>query len=277
MLTIKGLWVEDLDGPAEQGRVLQHIQDTGANLVCVRTTSPLLPALIPIFHAQNVKVYGWMWASVVPHQPQHRYARDEANHVATNLVPAGLDGYIFDIESDDGNPPTKHDWDRTDVEDLNLLAQYYTSTIKNAFVARGTSYLLGLTSHARGFSNYPGIPWQPFLSASSILYPQTYWRYNDGTPQHMNCLDENADPTDPHHLRGKGTPAQALANGFNDYSPKGKPIVPVAGEIGCAKAGEMIAFGALVAARGLTEAHFYVDVDDNTLANPAVFQEIKAL
>src|SRR5262249_24475113 len=154
-LNTKGLWVEDLDDATVQARVIKHVGDTGANLVCVRTSSPLLQELIPKFHQTNVKVYGWMWARVIPHQPNHRYARDEADHVANNLIPAGLDGYIFDVESDDGEPPTSHDWDRTDVEDLTDLAKYYTTTIKNAFNARGGQYLLGLTSHARGFSNYP--------------------------------------------------------------------------------------------------------------------------
>lgn len=72
-------------------------------------------------------------------------------------------------------------------------------------------------------------------------------------------------------------PDQALKNGFKHYSPKNKPIVPVSGEIGCARAGERTTSGSLVAARGLTEAHFYVDVDDGTLTAPGVLAEIKAL
>jgi hypothetical protein len=39
----------------------------------------------------------------------------------------------------------------------------------------------------------------------------------------------------------------------------------------------MATFGKLVAQRGLTEAHFYVDVDNNTLTVPGVLAEIKAL
>jgi hypothetical protein len=270
----KALWVEDLDSPATQARVMQHASAIGANLLCVRTTSALLQGLIPTFHTAGMKVYGWMWASVIPNQPHHKYARDEATHVATNLIPNGLDGYIFDVESDDGHPPTPHDWDRTDVEDLTALANFYTHTIKTAFVQRGTPYRLGMTSHARGFSNYPGIPWQPFLAVSDALYPQTYWRYDSGSFPHKQCIDEAADPHNPSH--GKGTPGQAVINGYTDYTPKGKPIIPVAGEIGCATAAEMTLFGQLITARGAPEAHFYVDVDDSYL-NPGILQAMAAV
>jgi hypothetical protein len=97
---------------------------------------------------------------------------------------------------------------------------------------------------------------------------------NKGTPQQKTCIDENADPITH---QGASTPAQALKNGFTDYSPKHKPIVPISGEVGCAKAGEMTTFGELVAAHGLTEAHFYVDVDDGTLTAFGALAEIKAL
>jgi len=273
MLKTKGLWAEDIDDDDAQVRFIQHVKDTGANLVCVRTTSPLLRGLIPTFHQVQIKVFGWMWARVVPNQADHRYARDEANFVASELIPAGLDGYIFDVESDDTHPPSAHDWDRTDVEDLTELATYYSTALQSAFIARQTPYLLGLTSHARGFSNYPGIPWKPFLDTCSVLYPQTYWRYNKGENQNKNCVAENADPVT--HL-GAGTPAQALVNGFKDYNPKRKPIVPIAGEIGCAKPGEMTTFGHLVAQRGLSEAHFYVDVPNAAIPDGAL-QEIRAL
>jgi hypothetical protein len=269
----KALWVEDLDSTTIQARVMQHANAIGANLLCVRTTSTLLQGLIPTFHTAGMKVYGWMWTSVIPGQPHHRYARDEAKHVATNLIPNGLDGYIFDVESDDGHPPTAHDWDRTDVEDLTALANIYTQTIKNAFVQRGTPFRLGMTSHARGFSNYPGIPWHPFLDASDTLYPQTYWRFDNGSFPHKQCVDEAADPNNGH---GKGTPDQAVINGYTDYQPKGKPIIPIAGEIGCSTAAEMTRYGQLITARGATEAHFYVDVDDSYL-NPGILQAMAAV
>jgi hypothetical protein len=250
---VKALWVEDLDDATTQARVMQHAQAIGATLLCVRTTSALLQSLIATYHGAGLKVYGWMWTSVIPKQSHHRYARDEADHVAKNLIPNGLDGYVFDVESDDGNPPTPHDWDRTDVEDLTQLATYYTTTIRKAFVDRKTPYRLGMTSHARGFSNYPGIPWKPFLDVRDTLYPQTYWRFNNGTPQNKQCVDEAADPITK---KGKGTPEQAVINGYTDYGPKNKPIIPIAGEIGCATADEMTRFGKAVSAKGATEATF---------------------
>jgi hypothetical protein len=269
----KALWVEDLDTTAVQARVMQHANTIGANLLCVRTTSPLLQNLIQTFHTAGMRVYGWMWTSVISNQAQHRYACDEAKHVATNLIPNGLDGYIFDVESDDGNPPTAHDWDRRDVEDLTALANIYANTIEDAFVRRGKPYRLGMTSHARGFSNYPGIPWHPFLDVSDTLYPQTYWRYDGGSFPHKKPVDEGGDP---HSGQGKGTPDQAVINGYTDYAPKGKPIIPIAGELGCATAVEMTRYGQLITARGAAEAHFYVDVDD-TYLNPGVLQAMAAI
>jgi hypothetical protein len=281
-LQTKGLWAEDLNSAATRARFIQHVKDTGANVVSIRTTSPLLQSLIPTFHQMQVKVYGWRWPHAFPdpkYQPDPEkndpaYVPNEAAHVVNDLIKNGLDGYIFDIESDEGNPPHPYDWDNKNIKNLKQLATDLASGIKAGFDARGTPYVLGLTSHARGFSNYPGILWQPFLDVSSVLFPQTYWRYRDNNNV---CRDENPDPNDPNHKKGAGTPEQAMINGFNDYTPKGKPIIPLAGEIGCATADEIGRFGGLVAARGLKEAHFYVDIDDAGFANPGVLKAIKAL
>jgi hypothetical protein len=273
MLKTKGLWVEDLDG--NQARVIQHIKGSGANLVCIRTTSSQLQGLIPTFHGMGLKVYGWRWTHVTPRLKQDgtpdltdpSYVPNETKHVVNDLIPNGLDGYIFDVESDEEDGP--HDWDNKNVNNLTQLASDHATGIRDAFVKRGIPFKLGMTSHARAFYNYPNIPWQPFLNVVDTLYPQTYWRYyND---EKKSCVDEAKDET------GKGTPDQAMTSGFTDYGPKGKPLVPIAGEIRCANAGEMTHFGALVAQRTLAEAHFYVDVDNNILSAPGVFAEIKAL
>ena len=44
-----------------------------------------------------------------PNPPNNSYAPNEAACVANTLIPAGLDGYIMDIESDD-NKTAPHPW-----------------------------------------------------------------------------------------------------------------------------------------------------------------------
>jgi hypothetical protein len=261
-LQTKALWIEDLDNAGDQTLATQHIQAIGANMVCIRTNSPLLVGWLPALKQMQLKVYGWRWPYVVAGYKNHAYAPEESKFVAEQLIPAGLDGYIMDIESDESHSP--HDWDRTDVGDLTQLATDYCKVIKDAARNCGRPFTIGLTSHARGFSNYPKIPWAPFLAITDVLYPQTYWRFYDDKKQ--KCVDENADPVTH---KGAGTPAQAVLNGFTDYGSKNKPIIPVSGEMVCSTAQEMTTFGALIAARGITEGHFYVSkptVDATVLA-----------
>ncbi|TMJ34879.1 MAG: hypothetical protein E6G96_00680 [Alphaproteobacteria bacterium] len=141
------------------------------------------------------------------------------------------------------------------------LAEYYTGTIKKAATKKGRPFVLGLTSHARGFSNYPKIPWGPFVEVSNILLPQTYWRYYDDKTR--ACKDEN-----------QGSPDSAVRIGYTDYGPKGKPVIPVAGEIRCATVQEIAAFGKILADKDLIDGHFYVN---NSNVSPDVLQAIKAL
>jgi hypothetical protein len=269
-LSKKGLWVEDLDG--NSARVIQHIKDTGATTVCVRTTSSELQGLIPTFKQMNVKVFGWRWPHVYPNPHEANDTSvwtDEIRRMLYGLIPAGLDGYIFDIESDDGK--LAQDWDNPDYKTLiPLMAQSITQIIKAAFDRRGTAYVLGMTGHQCAFSYFPGIPFQSFLNVSSVLYPQMYWQARDDN----NVCQPVAPPmNDPKHPTGK--PEQAVANGYGDYLPKKLPIVPLAGEISCVSAGEIARFGTAIAAHGATEAHFYVDAD--TFTDPGVLAAIKAL
>jgi hypothetical protein len=264
-LLTKGLWIEDLN-KSNKARIVRHIQDIGANLICVRTTSGILKELLPMFQTgMKLKVYGWRWPHAYSSRPNPHddsaFAPNEMNTVI-GLVQAGLDGYVFDIESENDGKP--NDWDIKGPANRAEVAADMVSGIAGAFKARNKPYVLGLTSHQRGFTNYPKVPWQVFLNECNALFPQTYWRRDTGNPGKKVCTDGAYDykankPT--------GTPDQALRNGFTDYADKhdasGKllPVFPVAGEITCAKAGEMRHFGALVAQRNLTEAHFYVDVD----------------
>ncbi len=262
-LATKALWIEDLDDAGDQALATKHIQAIGANMVCIRTNSPLLQGWIAALKQQmHLKVFGWRWPYVVAGYKNHAYAPEEAKFVAQKLIPAGLDGYIMDIESDENG--SGHDWDRTDVGDLRQLATDYCKVIKDAASNCGRPFTIGLTSHARGFSNYPQIPWTPFLAVTDVLYPQTYWRYYDD--EKRACVNENADPVTH---QGAGTPDQAVLNGYTDYASRGKPIIPVSGELVCSSAAEMTQFGALIAARGLTEGHFYVSkpkIDAGVLA-----------
>jgi hypothetical protein len=121
--------LEDLDGNEE--RVAKHIEDSGANLLCVRTSSAKLQDLVPVYHQMGLRVYGWKWAHVVPSSPTDPYfVVNETKHVVNDLIPAGLDGYIFDIESDDGHPPTPHDWDNRDIRELTAYASMYAYGIQ---------------------------------------------------------------------------------------------------------------------------------------------------
>jgi hypothetical protein len=280
---LKGLWIEDLDD--NQARIIRHIKNTGAKTICVRTTASSLKGLLPKFQQEmGLKVYGWRWPHLFPNpkskpiDPNHPDpAKDDAaywpNEMARviDLVKAGIDGYIFDIESEDAHPAIPQDWDNKDIPDRAQQAQTFANGISQAFKDRNTPYVLGLTSHQIGFKNYPGIPWQSFLDVCNVLFPQTYWRFRNDADR---CQDEASPINDPKHPTGR--PEQAVLNGYTDYANKrdanGKvlPIIPVAGEIGCVTADEIRRFAKAIAPHNPSEAHFYVDVD-----NP--FEAIEAL
>ncbi len=266
MLKTKALWVEDLDTPAEQAEMLQQAAAIGANMLCVRTNSALLHGLIPTLKGQGFKVYGWRYPQTEntggnssPNPPNNSYAPNEAAYVANTLIPAGLDGYIMDIESDD-NKTAPHPWldcDRTD-RNLTQLATDYANTLKSAGANCGRSFVLGLTSHANAFNIYPGTPWKPFIDVSDVLMPQAYWRFDDG-----NCVTENG-----------GTPTSAISISYADYSQWRVPILPIGGEMKCSTGAEMTSFGQLIAVKGITEGHFYTSTDN---IPQEVFAAIKVL
>jgi hypothetical protein len=305
----KGLWAENITDDTSLARLKQHMTDAGANLLCIRSESPYIEQLMHELQPNGVKVYVWRWPNLFPDpkakpiDPQHPDpARDDIQYwkneleIAKKLIAAGIDGYVFDIESDDGihskknhYQPYPHDWDNPNVDDLVDQATTFASGISGAFVKRKKPYVLGLTSHQWGFSNYPKIPWKPFLDVCNALFPQTYWRADDGSAAVKDCGGVSYDYSVHPPLR-IGTPDQAVFNGFKDYANKKNakgvvlPIIPVGGEIGCTKFGEMPHFGTLVAQLGLTEVHFYVDVrkpgwiEGPPQGNdPRVLKEIEAL
>jgi hypothetical protein len=270
-LARKVLWVEDLDGAEKE--MLDNAAAIGATVLCIRTTSKTLATSIAQYKANGLKVYGWRYPQTQDrgqaynsnkNPPNNSFATTEAAYVVNTLIPAGLDGYIMDIESDN-NKATPHpwlDWDRKDI-DLKSLATSYANTLRQAADHCGRPFVLGFTSHANAFNNYQGTPWQPFIDVSDVLMPQTYWRF----------WNTDVTPAAPAPENG-GTPQSAVAAGYTNYSQWKKPIIPIGGEMFVALKGEMTTFGQELSARGVTEGHFYTSTAN---INPDVLKDIKAL
>jgi hypothetical protein len=235
----KILWTVFMRNAAEENKLLQHAQAAGATAVAVRTSNLRIAAAIGRFHAQGIKVYAWRWpacrtGSTLPHY----YAIDQANYVANTLIPAGLDGYFPDIESD--NDGGLNDWDRTG---LGPLAAQFCTIIRDA---APQNFVLALTSGAGQPHNNPNIPWQQFVQGSDYLLPQTYWRMDTAQG--------------PKNING-GTPAAALARGDQHWAPiaAGRTVVPMLGELAVVTPAEIASYGALLVARGEKRLHVYTD------------------
>src|SRR5262249_15461303 len=141
-------------------------------------------------HDIGMKVYAWRWPPA-----SKAGAQKEADNVANDLIPAGLDGYIVDPESD--TPGASNDWNRAG---LGPIAAQFCSTIKSA--APG-SFVFGTTSGCSypAPNMKPKIPWKEFFTASDVLLPQTYWRWtNPSTGKRGQKING-------------GTPAAAIAKG----------------------------------------------------------------
>jgi hypothetical protein len=251
----KVLWAVGMTTTAMENRVRDHALACGADAVCIRTTNARLPAAIARFHTAGLKVYGWRWPAVQPSSVAHHFAIDEANYVATELIPRGLDGYITDPESDTGR--LVDDWNQNG---LGTLASDYCSIIREA---GGTGFPFGLTSGCKYPTNRPKIPWSRFVGASDALFPQTYWRAR---------LGPASSPTD---ING-GTPKKAIERGTTSWTPiaDGKPIVPMAGEIDINSPAELVDYGDRVKAMALDQFHFYADVGGVTAARLAAIAGI---
>jgi hypothetical protein len=240
---------------AMENRVLAHALACGADAVCIRTTNARLQAAIARFHTAGLKVYGWRWPAVKPSSVAHHFAIDEANFVATQLIPRGLDGYIADPESDPGR--LVDDWNQNGLANL---ARDYCGIIRTA---GGPNFPFGLTSGAKFPTNRPKIPWSEFVNASDALFPQTYWRARLGPA------------STPTNING-GTPKKAIDRGMTSWTPiaRGKPIVPMAGEIDVDTPAELVDYGNLVKALPLNQFHFYADVGGVTPPRLAAIRSI---
>jgi hypothetical protein len=187
-----------------------------------------------------------------------------ADYVASVLIPAGLDGYIVDPESDKAGD--NNDWNQTS---LAPIAKEFCSTIRTA--AQGKPFLFGTTSGCIYPSpqGKPNIPWSEFFGASDALYPQCYWR--------MTVEKHGKDV--PLDING-GTPAKAIARGMPAWKARanGQPIIPMAGEIDLNTAAEIAQYGQELKQSNLDEAHFYADIADPLKGvPPAVLGAIKVL
>jgi len=240
----KTLWVVSIAGGAHE-RLLHHARACGADAVCIRTDNADLPAAIGRFHAEGIEVLGWRWPAVVPRPESrtHYYALDEADHVARVLIPAGLDGYVLDAESEPGSPA--NDWNDAA---LAPLARALCETIRNAARPK-PGFLFGVTSHCDHPATRGETPWSELVAASGALFPQCYWRIQpaSGPPRETNG----------------GTPEAAVARGIESWRAVAgqKPVIPMAGELGVITPHEIAAYAARLRARGLDVHHFYADAD----------------
>jgi hypothetical protein len=244
VFTSKVLWVVNMADSAAESRLLEHAKTAGIGTVCIRSTNQRLADAIGRFHAKDIKVYAWRWPAVQASTAPHHFAPDEADFVVNTLIPAGLDGYMVDPESDPHR--AVDDWNDTS---LAPLAKAFCVRIKDGAAASGrANFRFGTTSGCSypNPNNRPDIPWSEFAAASDVLLPQSYWRV---------ATDNGPSPANG------ATPKKAIARGLASWGliAGGKPIVPMAGEIDLDTPEEIAAYGAEMQRKGLTEGHFYAD------------------
>jgi hypothetical protein len=237
-MTNKILWIVT----GEQNDLLAHAKRIEASAVAIRTDNHWLRGSIAVFHAAGIKVYGWRWPGVRPtDDPPNYYAPDQANYVANVLIPAGLDGYIADIESDGSAAPNR-DWNN---RSLAPVADKFSSVIKNAGRARNPNFLFGVTSGFDFPTAYPHIPWDSFLAYCDAVYPQVYWRGDGGA------------------VLAGGTAQSAYTRSWASWKTLelgAIPIVPIIGQIANITPQSIGDFGTIMKQNQMNEVHFYTDV-----------------
>jgi hypothetical protein len=252
-LASKVLWIVDMKSDAIETAFAKHALAIGATAVCVRTSSKRLPDAIKRFHDIGIKVLAWRWPPA-----SKAGAENEANNVAKNLIPAGLDGYVVDPESDKAG--AANDWNR---QQCAPIAARFCTIIKNAAPA---NFVFGTTSGCAypAPNMKPNIPWKEFFAASDALLPQTYWRWTNPTTGQSG-----------QQING-GTPAAAIAKGVPAWKAKslGKPIVPMAGEVDVVTEKEIAAYGVELQKMGVNEGHFYTDNGKISVANLAAMKAL---
>jgi len=251
-MATKVLWLVTGD----QNALLAHARQIAAKAVAVRTDNPWLKDSIAEFHRYGIDVYGWRWPGVRPsNDPPNYYAPEQAAFVAGVLIPAGLDGYIADIESDGSSAPGR-DWNN---RALAQMATDFTNTIAAAGKASGKPFLFGLTSGFDFPTALPHVPWDAFLASCTAVYPQVYWRGDGGVSQ------------------AGGTPQSAWQRSLASWKTLGidaGKIVPIIGQIAHVTPQSIADFGSLMQQNQIGEVHFYSDVPG---LPAATYQAMQAL
>lgn len=248
----KVLWIVNMNTEAVETAFSKHALAIDATAVCIRTSATRFPDTISRFHDLGLKVYAWRWPSA-----RETKCLDEAKLVV-KLIGKGLDGYIVDPESDTAG--ASNDWNDTD---LAPLAAKFCETITDA---APDGFLFGTTSGCAypAANMKPDIPWKEFFTASTALYPQCYWRWtNPSTGQAGQKING-------------GTPQKAIDKAMPSWSAAslGRPIVPMAGEVDVVNEAEIAAYGAALAAMGVTEGHFYTDNGNIPVPNLAAMKAL---
>lgn len=243
--TRKVLWALDIDTKSRGAALFGRAKAAKCTAVCVRSKSEHLPDLIGEAHAAGLEIYAWRWPAVDPvRSTTHYHATEEAAFVADILVPAGLDGYVVDPESDHAGD--KNDWNSAAH---TQLATDFCQTIRAAAAARGGAFRFGTTSGCTypNAGGKPDIPWTAFVAASDVLLPQSYWRMRG---ERGKLIAING-----------GDPGTAVSRGLRAWKKIAGhvPVVPMAGELGSITAAEITAYGAVLTASGIDELHFYID------------------
>jgi hypothetical protein len=243
----KGLWITN--GSSAE-RLLAKARMMKATSVCVRTDNHWLPAAIPLFHDAGIEVYAWRWPAVKDEgfHDKHYFADHQAEYVAAELMPAGLDGYILDPE---GSAKPHQDWNSEDVDVAALAKRFFEAIVKQRDADTGSRlnkgrFLLGLTSGNRFPTQQPRVPWAEMVAYCDTLFPQTYWWSDD----HGGKIEVHG-----------GTPEKTVASAMKAW-PKiqdGRRIVPLGGPLTLSSIEELVAFGDVAADNGWDEVHYYVD------------------
>jgi hypothetical protein len=246
---------------ATEARFLQHAQATGADAVCIRSDNKRLAGAVARFRAKGFKVYAWRWPAMkpTPGSTTHYYATDEAQFVVETLLPAGLDGYIMDPESE--NDGASNDWNNAT---LGPLAKSFCQTIRAGASAAGLgNFVFGVTSGCDYPTSRKLMPWHELVAASDALFPQTYWRWTSpktGKPQGING----------------GTPDKAIDKGLESWKTiaNGTPVIPMAGEIDVADVTDFSAYAARLKKEHVGTLQFYAD---NSRVSQAKCAAIRAI
>jgi hypothetical protein len=139
-MTTKVLWTYNVD---KKG-FLDKAKYIGASGVCIRTDLNWLAEAIPEIQNDGIKVYAWRWPAVRPTRGvPHYYAPDEAKYVIDTLIPAGLDGYIVDAESDGPRKPNRQ-WDNQSLDVKKLATDFCVEIVKAG--QKKPAFHFGMTS-----------------------------------------------------------------------------------------------------------------------------------